>query len=172
MSKRLSKLIAPDPKGEFPFEVTEYIIQAIHRLSRARDAAFETELVALGLNVTRYRILVAVVRAEHCTMSDLAALIGQDRTTLARAVEQLVASGLINREHVAADRRFVQLSPTAEGEAAYRATIPIAEAINARLFKGLAEADQRAVMRGLEPMLANLGVSPDDIDQALGPRWD
>ena len=169
--QRLSKLIAPDPTGEFPFEVSEYIIQAIHRIARARDIEFETALAPLSLNVTRYRVLVAVVRAEGCTMSDLAVLIGYDRTTLARAIDQMVAAGLLQRLPVPSDRRFVELSVTDEGQALYQRTIAIAESLNDTFFAGVDEYAQRAVLRGLQAMAANLGVTPDYIVKTLGPRW-
>ncbi|HEX7758883.1 MAG TPA: MarR family winged helix-turn-helix transcriptional regulator [Caulobacteraceae bacterium] len=165
------KLLSPDPKGEFLFEVSEYVIQALHRITRARDAQLDAAMAPMGLNVTRYRTLIAVVRAVNCTMSDLAALIGYDRTTLARAVETLVADGLIRRSTVQADRRYVELSATPEGEALYRRTIPEAERLNDRLFEGIPDDQLRAVMRGLETMLGNLGAGPADIAKSLGPRW-
>jgi DNA-binding MarR family transcriptional regulator len=169
--ERLSRLIGPDPKGEFPFEVTEYLIQATHRIARVRDVEYEAALAPLGLNITRYRILVAVVRAGACTMSDLAVLIGYDRTTLARAVDQLVAAGLVTRATVADDRRFVEVASTPEGEALFARTTPVAEALNARHFAALPEETLREIMRGLEVVLDNLDAGPAAIARDLGPRW-
>lgn len=171
MVQRLSKLIAPDPAGEFPFEVSEYIIQAVHRIARARDLEFETALAPLNLNVTRYRVLVAVVRAGACTMSDLAALIGYDRTTLARAIDQMVESGLLQRLPVPADRRFVELTATEAGRDLFQQTIAVAERLNDAFFEGIDEEAQRATLRGLEAMAANLGITPHHIARTLGPRW-
>lgn len=169
--QRLARLLPPDPEGEFPFEVSEYIIQALHRIARVRDSELEAAMAPLGLNATRYRILVALVRAGSCTMSDLATLIGYDRTTLARAVDQLVAADLVRRASVQTDRRFVELSATAQGEALFRRTIGEAERMNDRLFNGIADAQLRLVLRGLEAMLTNLGEAPEDIARNLGPRW-
>jgi len=172
VSGRLTGLIPPDPQGEFPFEVSEYLIQAIHRIARVRDAEFETALAPLGLNVTRYRTLLAIVRAGRCTMSDLSVLIGYDRTTLARAIDHLAAAGLVLREGTPSDRRFVELTPTEAGEALYARSIPIAVAFNDRFFAGVSEEDRRKAMRVLEPLLANLGVTPRQIAENLSPRWD
>lgn len=171
MVQRLSKLIAPDPAGEFPFEVSEYILQAVHRIARARDVEFEAALAPLKLNVTRYRVLVAVVRAGTCTMTDLAALIGYDRTTLARAIDQMVAAGLLQRLPVPADRRFVELSATDSGHALYRQTITIAERLNDAFFAGVDDEARRATMRGLEAMATNLGITAAQVAKTLGPRW-
>ena len=169
--QRLAKLLPPDPRGEFPFEVSEYVIQALQRITRVRDAEFELAMAPLGLNVTRYRILVALVRAVACTTSDLAVLIGYDRTTMARAVDQLVAAGLVCRHAVQADRRYVELTATPAGEALYKETAIVAHRLNERLFNGIGDEQLRSTMRGLEAMLANLGETPADIARSLGPRW-
>jgi DNA-binding MarR family transcriptional regulator len=172
VTERLAGLIPPDPQAEFPFEVSEYLIQAIHRIARVRDAEFETVLAPLGLNVTRYRTLLAIVRAGRCSMSDLSVLIGYDRTTLARAIDHLVAADLVRREGTPTDRRFVQLVATGAGEALYERSIPIAEAFNARFFAGVPEDEQRKAMRVIELLLANLGVTPQQVADNLSPRWN
>ncbi|MGA0600463.1 MarR family winged helix-turn-helix transcriptional regulator [Caulobacter sp. KR2-114] len=171
MVDRLSRLIGPDPKGEFPFEVSEYLIQALHRAGRFRDLAFEAALQPLRLNMTRYRILVAVVRAGACTMSDLSVLIGHDRTTLARAVDQLVAANLVVRQTVANDRRFVELTATPEGVALFERTVPLAETLNAEIFAGLDDDRKREMLRGLQVILENLDAGAEAVARELGSRW-
>jgi DNA-binding MarR family transcriptional regulator len=171
MIERLAHLIPPDPAGEFVFEVSEYLVQALPRIVRTRDAAFETVLNPLGLTLTRYRILSAVVVSRGCTMSDLSVLIGYDRTTLARAVDQLVASALVTRAGVNGDRRVIKLVATEEGESAFARTIEHMERLNEKLLSGIDEPQLRAVMRALEKMLTNLDLAPQDIARKLGPRW-
>ncbi|HXQ16351.1 MAG TPA: MarR family transcriptional regulator [Caulobacteraceae bacterium] len=172
MIDRLARLIGPDPTGEFVFEVPEYLVQALQRIVRTRDAEFEAILKPMGLGVTRYRILTAVVVAGGCTMSDLAVLIGYDRTTMVRAVDQLVQADLVRRTVVEGDRRSIKLRATTQGEAAFARTIEVIERQNAKLLAGLTEDQLRAVMRGLEQMLANLNLAPADIAGKLGPHWE
>jgi DNA-binding MarR family transcriptional regulator len=171
MVDRLAHLIPPDPAGEFVFEVSEYLVQALQRIVRTRDAEFETVLKPLGLTVTRYRILAAVVVSGGCTMTDLAVLIGYDRTTLARAVDQLVDADLVRRFEVEGDRRFTKLQATAQGEAAFGRTTEDIDRLNAKLLGGLGNDQLRGVMRGIEKMLANLNLTPQDIARKLGPQW-
>jgi DNA-binding MarR family transcriptional regulator len=171
MIDRLAHLIPPDPAGEFVFEVSEYLVQALQRIVRSRDAAFETVLKPLGLTVTRYRILAAVVVSGGCTMTDLAVLIGYDRTTLARAVGQLVDAGLVRRSEIEGDRRFTKVQATDQGEAVFGNTTKDIGRLNAKLLGGFSNEQLRSVMRGLEQMLANLSLTPQDIARKLGPRW-
>jgi DNA-binding MarR family transcriptional regulator len=171
MVERLAHLLPPDPAGEFVFEVSEYFVQALQRIVRTRDAEFEAVLNPLGLTVTRYRILSAVVVSGGCTMSDLAVLIGYDRTTLARATDHLVAAGLVTRSGVNGDRRFIKLFSTREGEVVFERTIDDIERLNDKLLAGVGDDQLRAMMRGLETILANLNVTPEDIARKLGPQW-
>jgi DNA-binding MarR family transcriptional regulator len=104
-------------------------------------------------------------------MSDLAILIGYDRTTMVRAVDQLVLADLVRRTEIEGDRRFIKLRATAEGEAVFARTIEGIERQNDKLLAGLTEDQLRAIMRGLERMLANLNLAPSDIAGRLGPHW-
>ncbi|HWA64074.1 MAG TPA: MarR family transcriptional regulator [Caulobacteraceae bacterium] len=170
MTIDIASLIPPDPQGEFTYEPQEYFLQAIHRMARIRDAEFEIAFEPLGLNVTRYRTLVTLVRAGACSMSDLAVLMGYDRTTLARAVDQLVAMGCVERRIRPQDRRVVEVAATEAGRALFERTIEDARRINDKLFENIADGELRTVLRGLERMLANLGSTPDDIGRSLEGR--
>jgi DNA-binding MarR family transcriptional regulator len=169
--QRLAHLLPPDPKGEFPFEVEEYVLQALHRMARVREGQFEAVLAPLGLSVSRYRALVAVVRAGRCTISDLATLIAYDRTTLVRVVTQLVRAGLLQRDAIKGDRRAVALTATEQGKAVFAQTVEHAERLNDQLFESVGEVRVRDMMRTLETMLRNIGASPDDIAGSLSRHW-
>jgi DNA-binding MarR family transcriptional regulator len=160
-------LIDPDDKGEFAFEVLEYIVQAVDRIARVRERDFEAAFKDLGLDVVRYRVLVAVVRADRCDARGLAVLLGYDEPVIQRAVRELVAARLLER--LAPKRRGGRpaVAATPAGKAAYARTIPAAVRLNDKLVEGMDEDQQRTVLRGLEKMLINLGAGPKDVIKAF-----
>lgn len=108
---------APDPEGEFPSNVTDYLFYLLVAISRLRDTQLEPGLQLLGLGIVRYRVLAVIGRVGACTMSELATFSSIDRTTLTRAVDQLLESDLVERLKSERDRRVVRVAITPEGEA-------------------------------------------------------
>jgi DNA-binding MarR family transcriptional regulator len=163
----VSGLIPPDDKGEFAFEVHEYIVQAVDRIARIRERDFEAALQSLKLDMVRYRVLVAVVRADRCDARGLSVLLGYDEPVVQRAVRELVAARLLER--LAPKRRgaLPAVAATPAGKAAYMRTIPAAERLNDKLVEGMDEEARRSLLRGLEKMLINLGAGPKDVIKAF-----
>ena len=115
----------------------------------------------------RYRVLVAVVRADRCDTRGLGVLVGYDEPVVQRAVRELVATRLLER--LAPKRRGAPpaVSATPAGKATYMRTIPAAERLNDKLVEGMDEQARRSVLRGLEKMLINLGAGPKDVIKAF-----
>lgn len=107
---------APDPLGEFPSNVTDYLFYLLVAVARLRDTQLEPGLQLLGLGLVRYRVLAVVGHVGACTMSELATFSSIDRTTLTRAIDQLLESGLVERLKNERDRRVVRVAITPAGE--------------------------------------------------------
>jgi DNA-binding MarR family transcriptional regulator len=144
---------SPDPLGEFPIDAPQYLFYLIFQIDHHRAVAFEPVLEPFGLTVATWRGLSVVRRLDGCTMKSLAAFTAIDRTTLTRAVDQLVARGLIARTTPPNDRRKVSLSLTDAGEALYAQVVPALIAFNADNLGGLSDAKQREVSRALRTIL-------------------
>ena len=160
----------PDPAGEFRYQVPIYLLNTLVAVSRVRDAELERELRPHGLTVMRYRSLAVIWRLGSCTMSELAIMSASDRTTLTRTVDQLAEAGLVNRAHIAGDRRKVQLSATPAGIEALRQAEHTVRLCNERSLAGVPEDVQRAMVRGFEIMLSNLGGTAEQMEKILDPR--
>ncbi len=86
----------------------------LRRASRAVSAYYDAMLEPVGLTVTQYAILVNIGRAGAVSRSDLAALLGMDRTTATRNLKPLERDGLIGDE-TGTDRRERQVTLSALG---------------------------------------------------------
>lgn len=93
-------------------------------------------------------------------MKDLALFTAMDRTTLTRAVDQMVAEDLVERWSSPRDRRRVNVSLTDRGEAVYiQAAAALANG-NTAMLAGVEEADLRGAARVLRQVVRNLVEDP------------
>jgi DNA-binding MarR family transcriptional regulator len=150
-----------DPTGEFPFDLTTYLFHVFTVLGRHREAALDEAFRPLGLNVARHRALAVVVRLQPCGMTELADFCAVDRTTMTRTVDQLFANGLVERTTPASDRRQVLLTATPAGRAVHQRALRAVYRVNRRTLEGIAEDDQRSLVRTKQAMLTNLVADPD-----------
>ena len=88
----------------------------------------ERDLVAAGqLPLGSYDVLLALIEApgRRLRMSELAAAVVLNRSTLTRRVDRLEQEGLLARERVGGDRRGAYAALTEAGHSALRAAWPI-----------------------------------------------
>jgi len=156
-----------DPKGEFPFDVVDYVPHLIAAIHQFRDSALDRTLRPLGLNVGRYRVLGVLTRFGVCTMTELALFTAIDRTTLTRIADQLVASGFVERRSHAQDRRLVRLELTASGAQVHRKALLQVFDLNSRLLGAVPDAQGRAAAHVLQAIVRNLAPSQTACDSII-----
>jgi DNA-binding MarR family transcriptional regulator len=150
-----------DPDGEFPLGPPEYFFYLLFQTARQRDLFFDKELKPVGLNLAQWRSLAIIRRLETCTMTLLARYSTVERTTLTRAVDQLVARGLVQRIAPVRDRRQVNLSLTDPGKEVYRDAVAILKDRNEAVLAGIAPERLRDAARVLQMTLEKLAGDND-----------
>ena len=150
-----------DPEGELPLGASEYFFYLLFQVARQRDLFCDKALSPCGLNMAQWRSLAIVRRMEVCTMSALARYSTIERTTLTRAVDQLVARGLVARWVPDRDRRQVNLSLSELGEAAFVQGAAILDPHNLHLLQDEAPAQMRHAMAVLQNTLRKLAGNED-----------
>ena len=145
-----------DPDGELPLGESEYFFYLLFQVARQRDLYCDKALAACGLNMAQWRSLAIVRRMEICTMSSLARYSTIERTTLTRAVDQLVGRGLVERWVPESDRRQVNLSLSELGEQAFAQGAAILDPHNVHLLRDEAPSQMRHAMAVLQNTLRKL----------------
>jgi len=145
-----------DPDGELPLGASEYFFYLLFQVARQRDLFCDKALAACGLNMAQWRSLAIVRRMEVCTMSSLARYSTIERTTLTRAVDQLVGRGLVERWVPESDRRQVNLSLSELGEQAFAQGAAILDPHNVHLLRDEAPSQMRHAMAVLQNTLRKL----------------
>jgi len=156
-----------DPSGEFALDVPEQFFYLIYQIVRVRDQQFDGQLAPFDLTLGRWRSLTVIRRLQPCAMKDLSRYVATDRTTLTRSIDQLVAEGLVARTTPREDRRKVQLSLTAQGEAVYMQGLAVLRTLNRSLLADVSETDARVVARVMKTVICNLIPDKDEASAVI-----
>jgi DNA-binding MarR family transcriptional regulator len=157
-----------DPAGEFPLGASEYYFYLLTLVTRRRDSSLADDFAPTGLSLERWRALTVIRRAEGCSMKELALYTAVDRTTLTRAVDQLVRQGLVTRWVPDNDRRQVQVALTEDGEAVYKDAVQKLLASNARVLQAVPPRQLRDAIRMLQVLLRELVADEPLADSMIG----
>lgn len=118
----------PPPAGALPPALPQGCTCArLRRLTRRITAVYDRELAAAGLRVTQYSLLSVLKRAagaEGMPVTELAARMDMDRTTLTRNLKPLIDQGYAALAPDAQDRRVRRALLTPQGLNALEAARP------------------------------------------------
>lgn len=149
-------MLAEMPPSLAEIGLRNYAPYLMNRLMGRYNASLREEMRKLGLTTPKMRALAVLSVVEAPLIGELAVFAVTDTSTLSRALDQLQADGLILREGDAADSRAVRVIITDAGRATFETLWPQMVAANARMFRGISEAQRRAFVDTLQKMLANI----------------
>ena len=121
-------------------------------LSRANQlltAEFETALAASGLSPRKHHVLATAMTAEH-TQTELARIVGLDKTTMMVTLDELERDGLAQRRPLPADRRARVVAVTAAGEFALRDADSALQSVRDQALSVLPEGERSTFLQSLE----------------------
>lgn len=156
-----------DPAGEFPLNSVDYLFYLLSAIGRLRESQLEPALQILDLNLARHRAMEVIGRLGPCTMSELATFTSVDRTTLTRSVDQLLTSGLVERNKDPVDRRLVYVALTDAGRALQARASAFVGNHGRYLLEGISEAEQREFIRLQRLLVAKLAPDAPAAEQIL-----
>jgi DNA-binding MarR family transcriptional regulator len=120
------------------------LAQASHVLKTELTAALEE----LGVSPRAHHVLATAMRGEY-TQTELAAIVGVDKTTMVVTLDELEAGGLAERRPSATDRRARIVAVTRAGERKVRQAEEIASRIHADVLQALPARERRVLLDGL-----------------------
>ncbi|MCA1297835.1 MarR family winged helix-turn-helix transcriptional regulator [Stappia indica] len=101
------------------------LLCSCHRLRRAGRAVtrlYERALDGSGVTISQFAVLAALGEGHARSVSELARLLGSDRTTMTRTLERLLAAGLL-REDPGEDQREHRVMLTDTGRTAFAGAV-------------------------------------------------
>lgn len=129
----------------------------LQRAARAIARRFDEALRPLGLNNGQYSLLMSLNRPEPPRISDLAAFLAMDRTTLTANTKPLARRGLLEIIPDERDRRSRRLRLTDAGRDLLVAAVPVWRATHDGIDRLLPDTDAAALRADLRRLS-----SPDE----------
>jgi MarR family transcriptional regulator for hemolysin len=120
-------------------------------LSRASHALMTESTAALeasGISPREHTVLVTALTGEY-TQSDIARMVGLDKTTMVVTVDELEAAGLAERRPSQTDRRARVIAVTKAGERKVRETEALLDRVREDVLSVLTESERKVFLRAL-----------------------
>ena len=116
------------------------------------------------LAIPEWRVLAVLGMAAPLSASEVCERTAMDKVAVSRAVQSLLASGLVERGIAADDRRRASLSLTRRGKAIYAEIVPLARSVEADLLETLTAQETAQ----LDVLLTKLQSRADELS---GPSY-
>ena len=127
----------------------------MNRIMGRYNAAIRAEMARLGLTTPKMRALAVLSVMDGQVIGQLALHAIVEQSTMSRALDALVAEGLVRRATDAADSRAVRIYITEAGRAAFETLWPHMADTNQKLFDGIGVEERRAFVATLQKMHVN-----------------
>ncbi len=118
------------------------------RAAAAVQALGEGDLEPLGITPREYTVLAVLADRSPLSQTQVAEVLGLDRTTILKLAASLERRGLVVREHDVHDKRAYAVALTPEGDATRRRALKLLLACERRFLRPLA-ADERVQLHDL-----------------------
>jgi DNA-binding MarR family transcriptional regulator len=120
------------------------LARASHALMTESTAALEE----LGISPRSHAVLSTAMTAEH-TQTEIARLVGLDKTTMVVTVDELEAAGLAERRPSSTDRRARVIAVTPAGERSVREADKVLSGVREDVLGVLPAEDREVFLRAL-----------------------
>jgi DNA-binding MarR family transcriptional regulator len=145
------------------FDLTRYLPYLVNRTGVRIATAFGEELRAHAITLPMWRVLAALDHADGQRISDLAALISIDVSTLSRILDAMQEKGLVERRRGnGGDARVVTVHETAAGHALTGKLIPRARRYEEVALQGFTAAEAEALKAMLVRVYRNIAALEEE----------
>ncbi|OAN76838.1 hypothetical protein A8B82_13985 [Sulfitobacter sp. EhC04] len=148
--------------AKFPFKTPEQLAQylpyLITRLGNRWQVKQDADLKSLGIQGATMRIISCLGAYKQLTVNEISVLAVTEQSTVSRLVEQLVTSGMAQREIDATDQRVRRVSLTAKGRKKLRETAPLVNANYQHMTADIDPAQLDVCVEVLQAMLKKIRV--------------
>jgi MarR family transcriptional regulator for hemolysin len=146
-----------DPRTEQPPEAApaplcENLCWLLSRASWTLTTELTAALEGLGVSPRAHAVLAAAATGAH-TQTQLARLVGLDKTTMVVTLDELEAAGLAERRPTPADRRARVIAVTPAGAKTLREAERIGDAIRDDVLSVLSDTDRAAFLGALTQLV-------------------
>ena len=133
-----------------------YAPYLMNRIMGRYNASLREEMSALGLTTPKMRSLAVLAIRDGILIRQLAVYAVVEKSTLSRALDGLLTSGLVHSEIDPDDNRGTRVFITPEGRDVFAKIWPSMAASYGQMFQGISEAEQLGFVATLNRILRNV----------------
>jgi DNA-binding MarR family transcriptional regulator len=136
-------------KANGGFDLSQSPSHLLRRCVQYANDLFSREPGASDLTKQQFTVLAAVEQNEGMSQTDLVAITGIDRSTLAEMIRRMIEKGLLDRERTENDQRANAVRIAAAGKKALRSARTASERVERLLLSSLAATDRTKFLKML-----------------------
>ena len=125
-------------------------------LTRKLGLLEKGEASCCGVTLSQCHAIVEIARAGSMSVNDLANMLGLDKSTMSRTINNLVERDLVTREPDSEHRRYPSIGLTAQGQALFLEIESGMEQYYQDVYNSLPETKREQVLESLEILVGSL----------------
>lgn len=141
----------PVEAAQAPAPLASDLCWLLSRASHALTTEFTAALEELGISPRQHSVLATAMTGEF-TQTEIARMVGLDKTTMVVTVDELEMSDLAGREQSGTDRRARVIRVTDEGERFVREAEKMLDRVREDVLSAVAPEDRQAFLRALQTL--------------------
>jgi DNA-binding MarR family transcriptional regulator len=141
-------------KANGGFDLSQSPSHLLRRCVQYANDLFSREPGASDLTKQQFTVLAAVEQNEGMSQTDLVAITGIDRSTLAEMIRRMIDKGLLDRERTEADQRANAVRIAMAGRKALRGARTASDRVERALLAGLNATDRARFVKMLSTVVS------------------
>lgn len=110
----------------------------------------KSEASCCGTTIAKCHAIVEIGRGNRVSLNELADILGLDKSTMSRTINNLVEDDLVIRETHPEDRRYITIELTDKGKEVYRTIEKSMELYYKSIFKSIPQDKREQVLESLQ----------------------
>jgi DNA-binding MarR family transcriptional regulator len=159
----------PETAPAAPAPLCDNLCWLLSRASYTLTTELTAALEELGISPRAHAVLAAAAGAEH-TQTELARIVGLDKTTMVVTLDELEAAGLAERRPSPSDRRARVIAVTKAGTAKLREAEEIGDAIREDVLGVLPVRERKVFLGALTRLVGDRLAEPVQCAQPVRRR--
>lgn len=129
--------------GNFLRELLRILVRNLGLLEKS-------EASCCGTTIAKCHAIVEIGRGNRVSLNELADILGLDKSTMSRTINNLVEDDLVIRETHPEDRRYITIELTDKGKEVYRTIEKSMELYYQSIFKSIPQDKREQVLESLQ----------------------
>jgi len=129
---------------------SHYLRELIRILVRNLGILEKSDASCCGTSIAQCHAVVEIGRAKEISLNELSDLLGVDKSTMSRTINNLTEANLSVREMHLEDRRYIKIKLTDSGEKVYKSIEDSMETYYKSIFSSIPEEKREQVLESLK----------------------